>query len=524
MFEELGMVWKPLQRCMGKEKVDGSVTGKGLNFSQPKLQSWSGVDGCFLQHRLRSIESHRFFRAQGLMESSCEVACPTAQIDDCHVLLDVDELEKVGERLFPFVLELFILTGIPGRHAVLLDCSYWAHCSDLSTAVSVIAAMKELLCLLNGITDVPLSDLGGLTPLQKAYHPVLDRVASQSRCLLGLPPDEGGVESGLLSLLGVNETVPLGALEAMAVGRSLSADESVFSVRLVGLGAETVVDVSDALVSDQEGAALCRELEDLLAERSVQLCHLWGPRAILIGPRSLAENVRTTPLMSPAAAVGNAWQTLLPEENRDLRSVAELIIEKLTQSEINVVKRELGEQEANGIWFYGGGRGKAALQKAQAPGLLLATTLEAVGVGTFAGWRVERAPATLSEMSQCVMTQLDSHERVVLEVCHLMDSTYKGDLLQKVKRIEWLDKHLIGPLVEVVERKKARLTVLAAKHCDIRLGSAVAGPVPVIRYPGQGGRSRLDEITFADAPQVSFTNLLADQDLQQVVPHLPPVR
>ena len=373
----------------------------------------------------------------------------------------------------------------------------------------LVGGIGLLICTLTGITDEPLHDLGGVTPLEKAHHPTLDRLACTGQLMRLSVPEHGG----LLPLMGVNEPVHAGPLEALALGYALQPGEVAYSVRFVSVGADTVVDVADTLLAQRESEALCRELGE--ATPTLRLLPLQGPRAVLISSDPLFCDAAPGAAMSPAAAVGKKWHELLPAES--LRPMVAALMAVLELSEINALKDELGEPRANGLWLYGGGQWVAP--EARSHGFLLAANAASVGLARGLGIPHGETPREPEAIVAAVRTALQDHDEVILEVPHLWESTYKGDLLEKVKRIEWLDRHLIAPLCEL----ETELLLLPCAHTDIRQGWRVPGDVPALLYPGTpAGTERFVEAAMQSLPATSIADLRAlaqsDRALTQPVP------
>ncbi|MDF1541275.1 MAG: phosphoglycerate mutase, partial [Candidatus Thorarchaeota archaeon] len=110
--------------------------------------------------------------------------------------------------------------------------------SDTRTAVLVI---------LDGLGDRPVKDLGGITPLQKAKTPHLDRIVAEGQCGLmdvlgpGITP---GSDAAHLALFGYDyaETYPgRGPLEALGAGLPSKVGDVAFRSNFATFGPDYMV-------------------------------------------------------------------------------------------------------------------------------------------------------------------------------------------------------------------------------------------------------------------------------------------
>ncbi|MGE3953927.1 MAG: hypothetical protein AB7F31_01835 [Parachlamydiales bacterium] len=361
--------------------------------------------------------------------------------------------------------------------------------------------------LLTGLTDAPLQDLGGLTPLQKAHTPNLDRLAQEGGCLLFEPPKWGGIETTLLAMLGVEEGLDepsAAALEAAALGIELRGDETLYCARLVSAGGGAIVEVGDELVSDTEGALLCEALSAEFAAEGLQFVSIQGPRCLMISRTPFGPLPGPGP--SPFEVVGERWKALLPKGMRaTLGKLLDRVGESLAEHEVNQLRSDLEEVPINALWVSEGGgvprwmgtyRGPVGVEiwcvSSLVQGIAVSLGLPCRQLGH--GLRMDREIEGL--VRKLEVRPLDIR---LIELPHLWESTYKGDLLEKIKRIEYLDRHLIGPLTEMGE-----LAVLPLRHTDIRIGQVMRGPIPMVTtLPGDPLPS-FDEATFS---QLTLTPL-----------------
>lgn len=368
--------------------------------------------------------------------------------------------------------------------------------------------MGAIITLLTGLTDLPLEDLGGKTPLQKAHHPHLDRLARSGEVLSLLPPDGGGQERALLALCGVAQDLDESArapLEALAVGYQMRRGEVAFCLRFAAAGEKIVIDVSNELLSDCEGRLFCDLLNAEFQWEGFRFLHLRGPCALLIADQSRVGSYSAAEMLSPAEIVGRSWEELIPTPA--LLQMAQRAAGLLAGHEVNLLKAELEEEQVNALLLYQGG-GVPGWERVEdlSTALLVTSSPASCGVAKSVGLSTWALPSELHKYShlgeiQSKLADLVSHhDLLIIELRYLWESTYRGDLLEKIKAIEWLDRHWVGPLFDFCQSASVPLALLPLRHSDIRYGRLLPGPVPALIYGTSNGSShpvveRFDELS-----------------------------
>jgi 2,3-bisphosphoglycerate-independent phosphoglycerate mutase len=329
--------------------------------------------------------------------------------------------------------------------------------------------MEQLTFLLPGLSDGPLNDLQGLTPLQKADTPTLD--AMQRTTVI--PPESGGFETALLWLLDAqpSEDVSLGPLEAAALGFRLAPHQIAYRLRLISAGEGAIVDVSDGLLSDAEGKSFCRAINAAFGREGIHVVHASGPNGVWITTRP--EFVEMHAGMNPITLEGVPWKELFP-----LPDLADRMEALLTEHPINELRIDLEERPVNGILLSEGGTLTQWELEAAGKRVVASSPLFR-GVARTAGVRLTIPPTekrrldALPWMLEQIKCSMD--HTLLVEVPYLWQSTYEGNLREKVKTIEFLDKNLIAPAQTFAEH----VTVHPLRHTDITLGRTLPGPIEV---------------------------------------------
>ncbi len=384
---------------------------------------------------------------------------------------------------------------------------------------------KTLFVLLNGICDVPLRDLQSLTPLEKAKTPCLDALAAQSIPYSFEPCNYGGSERALLSLMGVEaETVQLtqASLEALAKGYLLKADEYAYALRFVTLGNRHIINVCNSLLSDQEGEILCRDLSEAYKDKGFYFLHLRGPRAVLVSKKDLFAEAFQHDFFNPIKVMEKEWFTsfdapLTAEAQRWLEDVHG----DLNCHDINALKEDLDEDLVNAFLFYNGG--KSTQEELFSPMIEGKTTYffsdshSSQGIAKHLGIPFHFTGDERKRFSHCVQVMqqlpqlLKQREIVFMEWNYLWRSTYNGDLLEKIKTIEWFDKNIISQLIPLCKECRSDLVFLPLRPCSIEDGDLLPGTVPALHYSPESIQShsmKYTEKEFEDCPRYPLSELV----------------
>ena len=256
--------------------------------------------------------------------------------------------------------------------------------------------MKAVVLLGDGMADDPLPELGGLTPLEYAGTPNMDRVALEGRTgLVATVPDgfEAGSDVANLGLLGYDPAryyTGRGPLEAASMGVALGDDDVAYRCNLVTVLDGVMADFSAGHITSAEGAALLGALQPALP--TVRVVPGISYRNLLVVPGGAGG--RGTP---PHDIVGEPVEPHLPNgPDRDLLLACMAAAEEVFPGHpVNRERIAAGKPPATGIWPWSGGRRPALPRFADIfgcdGGMISAVDL-LNGIAQYAGLEVIRVP------------------------------------------------------------------------------------------------------------------------------------
>jgi len=363
--------------------------------------------------------------------------------------------------------------------------------------------MKYAIIVPDGAADVPLPELAGRTPLEAADTPHMDWVAANGRIGAARTIPKGmpcGSDVAILSVLGYDPQkhyTGRAPLEAAAQGLRIADDEWVFRCNLVAVVDGAMADYSAGHITTEEAGQLVEELNRRLGGPEVRFHRGVGYRHLMV--LKGAMEVTTTPphdiLNQPVAAHQPAGK------GADLlRTLMDRSRAVLADHEVNVVRRDLGENPATSIWLWGQGK-MPALPPFRARFGLQGAAITAVdlvrGLATLIGWeRIEVPGATgyidtnYAGKGQAAVEAMDRFDIVLVHVEAPDEAGHNEDFAAKVRAISEVDRHVVGPVLERLRREgqEWRILVMPDHPTPCHVRTHTPDPVP-FAIAGKGFRA-----------------------------------
>jgi 2,3-bisphosphoglycerate-independent phosphoglycerate mutase len=363
---------------------------------------------------------------------------------------------------------------------------------------------KCVLLIIDGLGDLPIPSLGGLTPLEAAETPVLNYLATHGRCGLVDPVKPGEVpntHSGTGMLLGVfpedTEQIRRGPVEAAGAGRVLrngeialranfaTLEESEGSLRIIDRRAGRITggtgELADALGDLDLGDGVTASLQPTDQHRGV---------LVLSGP-GLSEAVSDTDpgdcgeseFVETCRPTGEAGVRTAEKLNRFVREAHR----RLSRHPINAERIRQGKLPANGVITRGAGAAftvSNALRERGVAAAMVAGCNTVTGMARILGFETvsdERftadADTDLDAKLEAVVAALGRNDMVYLHVkapdlfSHDRQPAAKRDFLERLDRA-----------IDVLPGTGAIIALAADHTTDSNRGAHTADPVPVLLY------------------------------------------
>lgn len=363
--------------------------------------------------------------------------------------------------------------------------------------------MKYLLVLCDGMADEAQERLGGRTPLEAAVTPNLDFLACKSEIGLvrtvprGMAP---GSDTANLSVLGYPPNqyyTGRSSLEALSIGVDMCSTDVAFRCNLVTLTDENesykdkrIMDHSAGEINTRDGAILVEALKEGLAEEGYEFYVGKSYRHLLI-----RRGGRRVELTAPHDILTERIGAYLPSD-AVLRKMMEKSYDILSAHPLNVERKRMGKKLANSVWFWGAGT-RPALdsfeERFQKKGVMISAVDLLKGIATGAGLHnisVEGANGGIdtnyrgkARAAVAALTQ-KGYDFAYVHVEAPDEMGHQGDLDNKIKAIESIDRHIIGTVIECMAEigSPLRLLVMPDHPTPVRIRTHTADPVPYLLF------------------------------------------
>jgi 2,3-bisphosphoglycerate-independent phosphoglycerate mutase len=262
-------------------------------------------------------------------------------------------------------------------------------------------------------------------------------------------------------------------LEAAARGLTAGPDELIFRCNFVT--------VADGLMEDfTAGHISQKEADRLIADLNVQLRSLSCTFHSGVSYRNLMIAANAEGLDPVCAAPHDIphqpVEAHLPRGpgGERLRAVMERAHQVLVEHEVNLVRRDLGENPATDVWLWGQGRSRplepfakrfgvsgcviAAVDLIR--GLARCVGLDLVDVPTATGY----LDTDYAAKGQAAVAALDWLDLVIVHVEAPDEAGHQGDLRAKMTAIERIDEHVVRPVLDKLRTFDAWKILIAPDH------------------------------------------------------------
>lgn len=360
------------------------------------------------------------------------------------------------------------------------------------------------------MADEPVESLGGLTPLEVADTPSMDRLAGMGRSglLATVPPGfHPGSEIANMGVLGYDVRTSFegrGVLEAASMGINVPEGWMAMRCNLICIADGNIKNHSAGHISTQEATELIDTLNRELGSESVKFYPGVSYRHLLL-IRDADKRIECTP---PHDVPGTPWQTvMIKATHHDATDTAALINDLIIKSQkilaehpVNLARARDGKDCANSIWPWSPGYRPSMEPMSTRFGIKNGAVISAVdlifGIGVYAGLR----PIHVEGATGLADTNYEGKARAAIDALrsgadfvflHIEASDeagHEGDIELKKRTIEYLDRRIVAPIMEAADTldEPLSIAVLPDHPTPCRLRTHTSDAVPFIIYhPGE---------------------------------------
>ncbi|MDR1202001.1 MAG: cofactor-independent phosphoglycerate mutase [Tannerellaceae bacterium] len=369
--------------------------------------------------------------------------------------------------------------------------------------------MKSIVILGDGMADEPVDMLGGMTPLQYAHTPYMDKLAEMGITgQLKTVPDgfHPGSEVANLSVLGYDLPKVYegrGVLEAASIGVTLQPGEMAMRCNLICIEDDKIKNHSAGHISTEEADVLIKFLNEKLGSEQIKFYTGVSYRHLLVIKKGNKQLDCTPPHDVPLQPFR---PFMIKPEVSDASETADLLNDLILKSQdllknhpVNQKRIAEGKDPANSIWPWSPGYRPAMQTMQEMYGFKKGAVISAVdlirGIGVYAGLEVIPVKGATGlydtnyeGKAAAALEALQTNDFVYLHIEASDEAGHEGDVALKIKTIEYLDNRIVRPIVETLQTWKEPVAIgILPDHptpCAIR--THTNKPIPFIIYkPGE---------------------------------------
>ncbi|NLE26489.1 MAG: cofactor-independent phosphoglycerate mutase, partial [Clostridiaceae bacterium] len=332
--------------------------------------------------------------------------------------------------------------------------------------------MKYIILLGDGMADWPIDEIGGKTPLEAANKPNMDRliksgIAGKAHTIPdGMP---AGSDVANLSVFGFDPKIYYtgrSPLEAISMGLKLNADDTALRCNLVTLSSEeayedrSMVDYSAGEITTEESTELMNAVAEGLNKEGVSFypgisyrhCLIWknGPMDIKLTPPHDISGKRISEHLPKGLGFDIALDLMIKST------------EILKNHPVNRSRVERGLNPATSIWLWGQGKKPDVplfIEKYGLCGSVISAVDLIKGIGIASGMKavnVEGATGNIKTnfvgKAKAVLKELqEGRDLVYIHIEAPDECGHQGQLREKIRAIELIDKDVLGTLLNGLE-------------------------------------------------------------------------
>ncbi|ADG66159.1 proposed homoserine kinase [Planctopirus limnophila DSM 3776] len=343
--------------------------------------------------------------------------------------------------------------------------------------------MKLVLVIPDGCADEPQPILKGKTPLEAAHIPHMDAVAAIG--MVGeadhVPlPMPSGSDVGTMSLFGYDPLLfhtGRAPLEAAAQGITLGPEDWAVRCNLVTTHDGLMKSFTAGQIPSDVAASLLKEMQAALpADSPWEFFPGVSYRNLLIfrGAGRTAPFDKATSTTPPHDVTDQPFAPHLPQGQGadELLKLMEWSRDFCAKHPANQAR---GDNAATQIWLWGQGQRPAleAFSSKYGPQGAVITAVDLLrGIGRLIGWKVIEVPGATGYLDTdyaakgryAIDALKNGVELMVVHVEATDEASHEGHAFEKVKALEEIDRHIVGPVHEYLKSQGEYRLLVCPDH------------------------------------------------------------
>ena len=365
--------------------------------------------------------------------------------------------------------------------------------------------MKYFVLIPDGMADEKIDALGGMTPMEKAFKPTMDDLASVSligtvsNVPAGMVPESDTANLAILSYDPKIYSKGRSPLEAVSMGIDMKPDETAYRCNVVTLSDDEdydnkiMLDHSADEISTAEADLLIRSLDEKLGNDVRKFYTGVSYRHCLIWKNG---NDKYN-FMRPHDILGRHIKEYLPSgaEGEEFYKLMSASWDILNSHPVNEERRRRGLKAANSAWLWSPGK-KPALpcfgERWGLNGAVISAVDLIKGIGLCAGMNsidVDGATGNVhtnydGKANAAIEAFENGYDYVYVHVEGPDECGHRAETDNKVLSIEMIDKKILAPVLNYLRSQNDdfKIMILPDHPTPIRLRTHTIEPVPFMIY------------------------------------------
>ncbi len=329
--------------------------------------------------------------------------------------------------------------------------------------------MKYLVLIGDGMSDLPLKELKGKTPLEVAKTPNMDFLAKNGitgwvkNVPQGMPPASDVANMSIFGYDPKKYYTGRGPLEAASLGVKLKKDEVAFRCNLVTVKNRKMRDFTAGHIDTGEARKIIKQFDRKLGSKDIRFYTGLSYRHLLVikdvAAKLALHKTRCTP---PHDITGKGIHDYLPKGKG-----SEILLRLMNESE--VLLHEM-KTKATMIWPWGQGktpRMPSFRKKFGKKGAVITAVHLLKGLGKTLGLEVINVPGATGYLdtnyigkANYALRALKRNDIVFVHVESPDEAGHEGSIKHKIKAIEDFDRYVVGTAVSEIRNSKLEIGIL----------------------------------------------------------------
>ncbi|MFC1571338.1 cofactor-independent phosphoglycerate mutase [Candidatus Margulisiibacteriota bacterium] len=350
--------------------------------------------------------------------------------------------------------------------------------------------MKYLVLIGDGMSDRPLEELKGKTPLEVAKTPNMDFLAQNGICgwannvPKGLPPAS---DVAAMSIFGYDPKkyyTGRGPLEAASLGVKLKKNEIAFRCNLVTVKNRKMKDFTAGHIETAKARKVIKALNRNLGTKNIRFHTGLSYRHLLVISSDLGSRISDLATTPPHDITGKPIAKYLPK--------SDILLQLMNESE--VLLHEMGTK-ATMIWPWSQGKAPnmpTFRKKYGLKGAVITAVHLLKGLGKILGFEIINVPGATGYLdtnykgkANYALRALKKNDIVFVHVEAPDEAGHEGDVKKKIRAIEDFDKLVVGTVlrgIRVTGYTDIRIAVLPDHPTPIKVMTHTRDAVPFVIY------------------------------------------